>query len=130
MKKLTLILPLGALLFFGAGCSKTSTNTSSANVNSVGTTNTNTAVVPTTENAVGITNFAFSPASITVKAGTTVTWTNNDSVAHTIVGDNGGPSSGSIAQGGTYSYVFNTAGTLAYHCSIHPSMTGTVTVTP
>lgn len=79
---------------------------------------------------VSIQNFAFSAAKITVKMGTKVTWTNNDSVAHTVTADSGtGPKSDNISPGGTYSYTFGTAGTFAYHCAIHPDMTGTVTVT-
>jgi plastocyanin len=74
---------------------------------------------------------AFSPNSITVKKGTTVTWTNNDSTTHTVQETDGksGPKSDNIAPGGTYTFTFVAAGSFAYHCSIHPSMTGTVTVT-
>jgi plastocyanin len=79
---------------------------------------------------VTIENFNFSPAAITVKKGTTVTWTNNDSANHTVTGDtDGGPKSDSLAQGKTYSFTFNTAGTFAYHCTIHPSMVAKVVVT-
>ena len=80
---------------------------------------------------VTIANFAFSPADITVKAGTTVTWTNNDSVAHTVTETDGqtGPASGDIGSGSAYTFTFSKAGTYHYHCAIHPSMTGTVTVT-
>ncbi len=61
-----------------------------------------------------------------------VTWTNNDSPTHTVTGDNGGDpgNSPNIPSGGTFSYLFDTPGTYTYHCSIHPSMTGTVIVTP
>lgn len=76
-----------------------------------------------------ISNFAFSPANITVAKGTTVTWTNNDGVTHTVTGDSGGPNSPFLSKGATYSYTFNTAGTFPYHCTPHPSMKGTVTVT-
>ena len=89
---------------------------------------------PTTTTApasvsVAIRNFNFDAKSITVKKGTTVTWTNFDSAGHTVTGDNGGPSSGFLTQGNTYSYTFNTTGTFPYHCSPHPGMQGTVTVT-
>ncbi|HEY6736422.1 MAG TPA: cupredoxin family copper-binding protein [Candidatus Saccharimonadia bacterium] len=79
-----------------------------------------------------IKDMAFSPAGLTVKAGTTVTWKNEDSVSHNVVETDGqaGPSSGTLANGQTYSFAFSTPGTYHYHCSIHPSMTGTVTVTP
>jgi len=78
-----------------------------------------------------IKDFAFNPASLTVKKSTSVTWTNQDSSNHTVTETDGqtGPGSGSLGQGQTYSFTFNTAGTFHYKCSIHPSMTGTVTVT-
>ena len=82
-------------------------------------------------NKVTIKDFAFSPANITVKKGTTVTWTNQDSTAHTVTETDGkdGPGSGNLDQGKSYSFTFNTVGTFSYDCSIHPSMTGKVTVT-
>ena len=84
-----------------------------------------------TGHSIVIQNFAFSPASLTVAKGTTVTWTNNDSTAHTVTETDGkkGPDSSSIDQGATYSFTYDAPGTDQYHCSIHPSMTGTVTVT-
>lgn len=78
---------------------------------------------------VAIQNFTFSPQSLTVKKGDTVVWTNKDSAGHTVTGNMGGPASQTIPKNGTYSYTFNNVGTFAYHCSIHPTMTGTVVVT-
>ena len=78
--------------------------------------------------AVTIANFAFGPASLSVAAGTTVTWTNDDSAAHTATADDGSFDSSSIAPGATFSQAFDTAGTFAYHCSIHPNMTATIEV--
>ena len=78
--------------------------------------------------AVSITNFTFDPADITVKPGGAVTWTNNDSVAHTITGNAGEFDSGSVAPGATYSHTFDKAGSFSYHCTVHPSMTAKVTV--
>jgi amicyanin len=79
---------------------------------------------------VSISNFAFSPTDITVKKGTKVTWTNNDSVAHTVTADSGkGPDSELLQNGQTYSFTFNEVGTFNYHCTPHPQMHGTVTVT-
>jgi len=72
-------------------------------------------------------NFAFEPKTVTIKVGQTVTWTNQDSVTHTVTGD-GGISSGDLSKGKSYSKTFDTAGTFNYHCSIHPSMTGQVIV--
>lgn len=87
---------------------------------------------PVAGNAVSIMNFAFSPAALTVKAGTTVTWTNKDSDAHTVTSQgSGGPlRSAALATGQSYSYTFTKPGTYSYLCTIHPFMTATVTVTP
>jgi plastocyanin len=72
---------------------------------------------------------AFSPVSLTVAVGTAVTWTNNDSVAHTVTSDTKVFDSGSItAAVGTYSYTFTVAGTYNYHCTIHPMMTAKIIV--
>jgi plastocyanin len=81
---------------------------------------------------VTIKNFAFGPASVTVKVGSTVTWTNGDHDAHTVTSqDSGGPlQSATINNGETYQHTFTKAGRYAYRCSIHPFMTGTVVVTP
>ena len=71
----------------------------------------------------------FSPNPITVKVGDSVSWTNNGSVTHTATSNTGAWDTGPIASGATSSAVsFNTAGSFAYHCAIHPSMTGTVIV--
>jgi plastocyanin len=74
---------------------------------------------------------SFSPASASVKAGQTVAWKNNDSITHSIAQDGGaGFSTGNIAPGATSGAIaITTAGTLGYHCTIHPSMTGTLSVT-
>jgi plastocyanin len=92
---------------------------------------TNTPLPPAGGAKVDITiqGFAFSPADITVKAGTTVVWTNQDSASHTVVADDGGWKSGGMAKGESFSRVFDTPGTYPYHCGIHPNMKGTITVT-
>ncbi len=84
--------------------------------------------------AVGVTqvqiaNFAFTPANIQVRAGTTVTWTNQDTASHTVTFKNGMKDSGLLRQGQRFSYTFGTPGTYDYCCAVHPSMTATVTVT-
>jgi len=79
---------------------------------------------------VSIEDMAFSPATITVKKGDTVTWTNKDSVSHTVDGDTQGTmESDTLAAGDTYQYTFDQAGTFAYHCDFHSSMKGKVIVT-
>jgi plastocyanin len=78
-------------------------------------------------------NTTFDPKEITIKAGTKVTWTNNDSVGHTVTaGTRGSPSglfeSGNVAPGQSFSFVFDTPGTYSYFCQYHASMDGTVIV--
>lgn len=88
------------------------------------------AVTAQAQQTINISNYAFNPATITVKSGTTVTWTNSDPVAHKVVSDSPAFTSDDIPQGGSYSFTFSTAGSYPYHCQIHPSMTGTVVVSP
>lgn len=75
---------------------------------------------------VSIESFAFNPATLPVKAGTTVVWTNNDSVAHNIKST--GFNSPTMAKGQTFEFKFDTKGTFEYSCGIHPSMTGKIVV--
>jgi plastocyanin len=79
--------------------------------------------------AVTIKGFAFGPDDLTVKAGTKVTWTNDDSTKHKIKSDDGSFDSDDLSQGDTFEHTFDTAGSFPYICSIHPSMKGTITVT-
>ena len=79
-------------------------------------------------NAVSIENFSFNPGELTVKKGTEVTWTNNDSTTHTVTSDTKTFSSGDITPGSTYKFTFSETGTFSYHCSIHTTMTGKVIV--
>jgi len=81
-----------------------------------------------TPNAVSIRNFTFSVATLSVSAGTQVTWTNNDATAHTVTADDGGFDSGNIAPGGSFSHTFTNMGTVKYHCQIHPMMKASVVV--
>jgi plastocyanin len=80
--------------------------------------------------SVNIANMAFSPASYSVKAGITVTWTNNDNMTHTVTANDSSFYSGNITVGSSYSKTFSVAGTCPYHCTIHPGMKGTIVVTP
>lgn len=85
---------------------------------------------PVTGNAVTIQNFAYQPANLQVKVGTTVTWTNNDTAPHTVTFRDGSlTSSSTLRQGDTYSYTFTKTGTFSYYCGFHPYMVGQVTVT-
>jgi len=122
MKKNAIYLGVAILLCIGViySCSKGSSSSPAKSTSTGGT----------TPNAVAISNFAFSPAKITVKTGTAVTWTNKDAVAHTVTDIGGSFDSGSVASNGTYQHTFNTAGTYTYHCTIHSMMANaTVVVT-
>lgn len=77
---------------------------------------------------VTIEHFAYTPATVTVKKGTTVTWTNQDDVKHDVNADNGAFKSELLDKGESFSYTFNEAGTFKYHCTPHPNMIGTVIV--
>lgn len=96
---------------------------------------------------VTIQDFSFSPSSMTIKVGSTVTWSNNGPSSHTTTSDNGTWDSGTLSPpsggggygggsaGAIYQFTFHTAGTYTYHCKIHPpstypGFTGTITVTP
>ena len=78
--------------------------------------------------AVSISGFAFSPAALTIANGVTVTWTNMDTAPHTVTADDNSFTSGTLNQGDTYTHKFTAAGTVNYHCNIHPSMKASVTV--
>jgi plastocyanin len=78
--------------------------------------------------AVRIADFAFTPDSRSAKVGDSVKWTNEDGATHTVTADDGAFDSGNLAAGKAFSFTFDKAGTFAYHCNIHQSMTGTVTV--
>jgi plastocyanin len=88
--------------------------------------------VTTTAGAVaaGIKDFAFNPTTVTGKVGDTITWTNNDSTEHTVTLDaQSSCDTGSIPSGKTGSITFTAAGTYPFHCKIHSSMHGTITIT-
>jgi len=79
--------------------------------------------------SVEIKGFAFDPPTVKVAPGTRVVWLNSDPVSHRIVSDSSDElNSDPMDQGRTYGHTFDKAGTYAYHCSIHPSMKGTVIV--
>jgi len=78
--------------------------------------------------AFNLTTTAFSPNPLSVAAGTTVTWINNDVTTHDSRADNGSFNTGLISPGASASVTFSTAGSFVYHCTIHPGMVGTVTV--
>jgi len=81
--------------------------------------------------AVSIDNFTFTPPSLTVKAGTTVTWINRDDIPHGIASANNAfTKSKALDTDDSYSFTFTTPGTYQYFCYVHPHMTGTIVVQP
>lgn len=78
--------------------------------------------------AVAIDNFTFAPRRLTIKAGTTVTWTNRDDIPHTVTATNRSFKSNALDTDESYSFTFSTAGEYSYFCSLHPHMTGTIVV--
>jgi plastocyanin len=112
---------LFTLSLAGAGCSKDSSNP-------YGSTSTGPSPITSPPNTVLMSGMAFSPATITVSVGATVTWKNNDSMAHTSASDTGVWDTGNIAPGASAVTTFNNAGTFPYHCAYHAGMKGTVIV--
>ncbi len=112
---LLLIVSLGVLV----GCSKDSSNSYSM---------TPTPTPTPQPNTIAIANMAFSPATMTIAKGTTITWKNDDGVAHTSTSNSGAWDTGNISPGGSATTMFSTAGTFPFHCSYHPTMTGTIVV--
>jgi len=79
---------------------------------------------------IAISNYTFVPASLTVKVGTTVKWTNKDNVIHTVEAADNSWGSKDLNQGDSFSFTFNQAGAFAYRCTQHPLMKGTIVVAP
>lgn len=79
---------------------------------------------------VRIENFAFVPATVTVKAGTVVTFENADDAPHTVVATDGSFRSSALDTGNAYSFTFTKTGDFRYFCSLHPHMQGTIIVAP
>lgn len=79
--------------------------------------------------AATIESYQFSPEPISVEAGAAVTWTNRDSVKHTVISAGGVPfASPELAKGESWTFTFEQAGSIAYYCTLHPEMVGTVKV--
>jgi len=84
----------------------------------------------TSSNAIAITNTAFQPNNLQITAGTTVTWTNNDTVPHRVTSDTNLFDSGPINAGSQFTFTFTQAGTFTYKSTGDSALTGTITVTP
>lgn len=134
MKKIIGSLAAMSALVFLAGCGTQNSATNPTSPPTISSPSSNEPSVssgtqqPETANtqSVSIQNLAFNPGTLTIKKGTTVTWTNNDSVTHTI--KSATFNSGDLAKGDTFQFTFNTPGTFDYSCGIHPFMTGKIIV--
>lgn len=83
---------------------------------------------PPATNTITMSNMRYSVGSLTVKAGATVTWVNDDEMSHTVTSDNGTFNSGNLKKGDTYKYTFNDIGTYPYHCGLHTEMKANIVV--
>jgi plastocyanin len=82
----------------------------------------------TPEAQIGIEHFAFRPETLTVPAGTRVTWVNRDEELHTVTSSAGAFASAGLEKGETFAYTFAAPGAYAYFCALHPHMKSTITV--
>jgi plastocyanin len=126
-KHLVAVLAVGVLL--SAGCSASRPTASTSTSMPMASASVTAPAAPVSGNQVNIDDFAFVPATLTVSAGTTVTWTNRDEEPHTVAASDGSFHSPGMGTGATFTHTFGTAGTFDYVCSIHPMMHGTVVVT-
>jgi plastocyanin len=78
--------------------------------------------------SVAIEDFYFEPADAAIQPGDTIVWTNEGNTPHTVTSDDGQFDSEALNPGDSFMVTFSGQGTLTYHCEIHPSMTGSVTV--
>lgn len=124
------LVAAAALAVAACGSSGSSSSAPSASA-AAGGACTQAAAGTTAAATVTIRDFAFDPGSVTIKAGETVAWTNQDSATHTATTLDGGCDTSSIAKGATVALTFPAAGTYTYHCKIHATMPqATVVVTP
>lgn len=127
LRRLLATVPAAGVLLL-AGCSQprpvatsTAPNTTAMSITAP--------AAPVRGDQISIDGFAFVPVTLTVSAGTTVTWTNRDEEPHTVAASDGSFHSPGMGTGATFTHTFATAGTFEYVCSIHPMMHGTVVVT-
>jgi plastocyanin len=114
-----IVVCLSALAAVSCGSSSNSSPTSPS------TSSTTVAIV---QGAQALTTTAYSPNPVTVARGTTLTWVNNDTTAHDQIADGGAFNTGNVNPGGRASVTLQNAGTVTYHCGIHPNMVGTINV--
>ncbi len=130
MKKIYIVLLAIALIFI-VGCSQQEVKPEQQAQTIQNAGGPDFAPQPSESSAVNIeiNDFAFNPSTITLRRGTTVTWTNQDSAPHTVTSDSGDElNSDTLSEGQSYSHTFNQAGIFGYYCSIHPRMKATIVI--
>ncbi len=124
-----LIVPFTVATLAVAGCGSSDTTEADSAASSPSTSTAAAAPAAGGDGEVGMEGIAFGPESITVKVGEKVTWTNNEDVPHNVVAEEGADfQSETFGKDGTFSYTPEKAGTIAYVCTLHPGMDGTITV--
>ena len=124
-------MALSALMVFSiytAGCNSNIASTPSGGAPATPHGGTESVSIPMDAMTLGTAAYGTNPLDVAV--GTTVTWTNNDMVAHTVTSDTGDFDSGAISPGQSFSFTFSQSGNFGYHCTIHgaAAMSGTVSV--
>ncbi|MCL5070847.1 MAG: cupredoxin family copper-binding protein [Actinobacteria bacterium] len=122
LRYLLVFITLSTMVLALAGCTSSVSTTAA-------TTAATTAGGAGAKNEISIQGNAFNPDNLSIKVGDTVTWTNNDSYAHTVKAVNNEFDSGSMAGGAKFNFTFTKEGTYEYICAIHTFMKGSVTVT-
>lgn len=117
---------VSTFLLFAVACSDYSSSPSTPSPSPTPGGPSSSVTIPVGAESLG--NRAYSPGELDIAVGTTVRWMNADSVPHTSTSDGTGWNSGTVEPGGQFAFTFQTAGTFAYHCTIHPGMVGKVTV--
>jgi plastocyanin len=113
---LTLAVLVGAVVMIAGCTSSTPSPSSSPQISTA------------SQNSISMKGLAFNPSALTISKGANVTWTNDDSTTHTVTSDTGAFESGNLSPSNSVTHQFNETGTFPYHCTIHPSMKGTITV--
>jgi plastocyanin len=122
------LLPVLAFGACGGGDDEAKGDTGGATTTSAAAKGGDTATTPATGDKVEIVDFSFKPGALKVATGTKVTFTNGDGFAHTATADDGSFDSGHLEKGQSFDFTFDKAGTYAYKCDIHNSMTGSIVV--
>lgn len=125
---LALVPPAGSTTTIGSGSTTTVTGPTTTVSSSTTTVSSSTTSTTDDSNRVRIVGTTFTPGTLIVAVGTTVTWRNDSSLTHTVTADGGSFGSPSLPPDATFTHTFNTLGVFAYHCNFHPSMNGTINV--